>query len=198
MREFIHTLGQVDRFVFAPERQYHTLKHFYSVDTDYADRLKKICGSEPVDPEERLGKQVSKFMSVFARNPEHVIDRLSDVSSYFITRVNRLEGKTEVQVKFSKEDYPDGIGQNRVVHSSRLKSEDIYYRDGLFFSRKEVFQPTWLLNLILRPADDTYEILTFFPGVYAPPLPDKGEQTAAEYERSRSFWDQHVIVGTLE
>jgi hypothetical protein len=198
MREFQIILKTAERFAFLPERQYHTLKHFSSVDTAYAEQLQQMCGGVPDDPEERLEKQVSKFMSVFARNPHQVLDRLADSSAYFITRLKILPEKTEVQVKFNKDEFPEGIGHNRVVHFSRVNRENVFAKQGLFFSRAEIFQPTWLLNLVLRPHEETYEIITFFPGIYAPPLPDKDKQSSDEYKRSRAFWNQHVIVGSLK
>ncbi|MCD4675498.1 MAG: hypothetical protein K8S18_05810 [Desulfobacula sp.] len=37
-------------------------------------------------------------------------------------------------------------------------------------------------------------ISTVFPGIYAPPFPDKNIQFEIEYNENVKFWDEYVLI----
>jgi hypothetical protein len=37
-------------------------------------------------------------------------------------------------------------------------------------------------------------IATIFPGTYAPPFPDREDQSEEEFNENKRFWDSHAII----
>ena len=50
------------------------------------------------------------------------------------------------------------------------------------------------INCILRKVEEQFEVITIFPGVYAPPFPDVKYQNHKEYSESKAFWTTHAII----
>ena len=55
-------------------------------------------------------------------------------------------------------------------------------------------QPTNRLMVIFRIEDKQLALKTIFPGHYAPAFSNEKLQTADEFQNSKKFWDQHVLI----
>ncbi len=200
MSDIKNILEKASQFQFGPERQFHTMKHFSSIDEAFVKQfLHQYQNIEGI--EESLAKNVSKFHPTFANNPFSVIGRLSNPDLYELRHVRENGKRIEIQLGFSPDQFPEGIGWDRIISLEELPGSArtfVKKMDGLLFCNYNVMpSSTWDLNIILEKTDEGYEIITFFPGILAPPLPGKGVQSKSEFERSTKFWTSHVIVKDL-
>jgi hypothetical protein len=152
--------------------------------------------SRHFDNDEMLG---SKFYPSFADSPIELLAvvkrKLLESDSTFSWNGNRCE----IILNF-----PDYIGTDSIVEINSLSEEQkkkVYKVKRESSSEYEVnaidgvFPPkTKQLNVILIKKDSIIRIVTIFPGVMAPPLPNKKFQTEEQYIETKSFWDRYAFL----
>ncbi|MCF8226794.1 MAG: hypothetical protein K9J30_13025 [Bacteroidales bacterium] len=189
-----------DEFDFGPERQYHTMKHFSHIDHGFIKKfLHQYRNYDGI--EERLKKNVSKFHPDFADNPFSVIARLRNTDTYSIKETRDSEKRVEISMDYRHDLYPLGIGTDSIIKISDLdrKEKDALVMNGGVVYCNSGISPgiTWTLNLILARSGSSFEVITFFPGLFAPPLPDKAFQTQEAFSESVEFWKEHAVIASI-
>ena len=194
------SISELEQTSFSIERQFHVLKHFKTVDEEYVKYLQDNSDYTADEITHQLDVRGSDFYEGFASNPENLWDNLKTV-----IREERIEAfwineKCEIQVEFSKTGYPDGIGEDHLLHINELPGsirQSLHAADWkslrkLAYSAKP--KPTWTAHIILRKMENAPELISIFPGTYAPPLPDLELQNEDDYARSLGFWSTHVVL----
>lgn len=189
-------IGEV---VFPVERQFHVLGHFMQIDKEYRQRL---YGSGYTDSaiDKQFEKIGSKFNVGFIENPLKLFNWICKYNrdTGLITRWS--EGKCEVSFFVNREEFPDGAGTDNLIHLSELNHDEqkriqMMQRDS--FNVKTIVkqsQSTWQLNLILEKRDADFSVKALFPGIYAPPFPDRQTQSLDQHNQSMSFWMHHAFL----
>ena len=185
---------------FTADRQFHILKHFQSVDSEYKEYLTGHYGCAHEDIEIRLKMHGSKFRNTFCSNPLELIDllkaefRRQQVESYW------TDDRCEFQISFLLSDFPNGIGEDRVLHINEVPDlikepfigKDIETLHNIIYKTDP--RPTWTANVILQLIGGQPEVISIFPGIYAPSFPDREGQEEEQYAKSMQFWCQHIII----
>jgi hypothetical protein len=167
--------------------QLYLCKHFTNISEDEKNSLVSVFSSQEV--ENSLSQIGSKFLSEFAKGPIDLIEKLklNVPNKVFIQNNGR---KVSIYV------FDQHIGTTGIIHRNAIPSEfreQIYTEkrgESIVFvlkSREEVF--TNQLVLIT----DNEQVITCFPGLYAPPLLSS-EMTEVEFNESMDFWGQHVFI----
>jgi len=143
--------------------QTHILKHFYFLDNEYIDN------SEIENIHSYLKINSSKFFKFFAQNPHELIDKIEAKLDF----QNLQEGKNEITILFD-----ELIGFDLLIDKELQNNEYTTSRE---------------LNIILTKENDKLNIITIFPGKFAPALPDRKHQSLEEYSTSEMFWNQYHL-----
>lgn len=180
--------------------QFHLLRHFVHTDEHYLDEFMKKSVHSPEEIKQQFAMPGSKFHPEFARNPVALWKIIKDriAGNHF---GSRFEGKRKIfSFNFEKEHYPDGIGSSGLIplselsqaENDRIEMED---RDGILVQTIQGIKPpaTWEMHMVILLTGDPF-ITTIFPGIYAPPFPDRATQAPGEYEENASFWKTHVLI----
>jgi hypothetical protein len=167
--------------------QLYLCKHFTNIGEDEKNRLVSFFSSQEV--ENNLSQIGSKFLSEFAKGPIDLIEKLklNVPNKVFIQNNGR---KVSIYV------FDQHIGTTGIIHRNAIPSE---FREQIYTekrgksivfvwkSREEVFKNQLVL------ITDNEQVITCFPGLYAPPLPSS-EMTEVELNESMDFWGQHVFI----
>ncbi len=138
----------------------------------------------------------SKFFADFAKSGEDLLNiikceiRRQDLS--FKWNKNRCE----VSIFFDKK-----IGFDSLIKLSEIDNSLVYLEPREESNTYEVkktmaYTPmeTNQLNMILLKCDEKIKILTIFPGVLAPPIPNKKYHTEKEFAKFDVFWKEYVFI----
>ena len=190
----------IKQAVFPVERQFHVLKHFNEVDHKYRQYL--IQNSEY--SEEEINNQIkdkgSIFYKSFVNDPLHLLDVVINKYRSDGVEAKWMGHKCEILLTFDKKHFPGGIGEDHIIHINRLPDEIRNQLPDLTYDTLQNLQYigypkiTWIVNVIIKKIEDQSVIITIFPGIYAPLLPNHEEQTEEEYRKSMEFWSQHVLI----
>ena len=185
---------------FSYDVQFHVLKHFSKINKEYLDLILNKTDYLPDEVEEQLKVLSSKFYPEIISNPDNLYDILIKEVSVNGPVARWTGTKCELQVIFREDHYPSGIGNNCMLHISDLSDEE---KEGIFESTRDglkikvirsVPEPTFKVNIILYRNEDNIQIVSIFPGDYAPPLPDKDNQPEDQFLISQKFWKNHVFI----
>ena len=146
------------------QTQIHLLKHFYFLDNEYIDNSGDIDNISSY-----LKINSSKFFKSFATNPIDLINKIEEK----LFKQSLQEGKNEISLLFN-----DVIGFDLLINNN-LKNKD--------------YTTTRKLNIILFKENENLNIITIFPGEFAPALPDIETQSQENYNISKEFWDNHHL-----
>jgi len=175
----------------------HLCRHFSKIpDVD----ISKLVGMgiEKSEIEEELQLHGSKFFSPPFPGVFSVVEYLQQ--NWESKKV--LNSTSEIQVSqwnFSPFEYPLGIGSDGLVSLKSLSSEEVttvYKKDrksfwvNAFPTKRKVI--TWELIVISKLAP-VHEVLTVYPGTYAPPFPMDGMDPEF-YKVCDDFWKVHALV----
>ena len=150
------------------ETQVHILKHLYWID----DAYKNLLLSQSVNIElinTQLLDNSSKIFKSFASNTSILIEKIEEK----LESQEILEGKNEFTLVFD-----EIVGFDLLIESG--------IKDNSYFITRK-------LNVILFKKEDQLEIITIFPGKYAPALPNKESMTWDEFNISDEFWSTHKM-----
>jgi len=186
--------------LFEKELQYHVLKHFKTVDDSYIDKLceHEICTREQVH--ERLKRSGSNFSSTWVSNPEELVKALFLKLKAIDPEVEWIDNRCELELEFDKEEFPEGIGTDNLIPLGELSDSEkanLNEQDEETIVLKTVEKtppPTWKIQLIMVRDASEIDVLTIFPGKYAPILPDPVIQNVENYQASLDFWENHVVM----
>jgi len=189
---------QPGEFQFTPERQFHILKHFKSIDEIYRGELCRSGAISRKDVSKRMEKFGSKFNPLFSYNPLEVLKRLKRRKGYTFEYKLKSKDRIEVKLIFEKGENYDCIGWDTLVKKEEYITENeiktrirngfqIHYTTGNPQASLE-------MNMIFELLEGSYHLITMFPGKYAPPFPDKEIQTEEEYTTNADFWSNHLFL----
>jgi hypothetical protein len=188
-----------DNVLFPPEYQLHVLKHFETVDKGYRFRLISITNTSEEQITNLLKIVGSKFFSDFASNPIVLFDWLG--KNIINKTISFNDNKCELSILASEKKFPKGIGYDNVIPIDILGKEELALvevekRDNfqIFSIHKAAKVQTWQVNCIFISEDDKIIIKTIFPGILAPPLPDRSNQSEEYYFDNINFWNRHAFV----
>lgn len=177
---------------FSIDAQFHVLLHFNAIDENYHQKMVKN-GFSNEQIHQQLKEDRSKFDRDFAANPEVLWQKLAqqiELGNYqIIGNPNKKVLIFLFENQYVGEDnlyqLPEPVAHDEVygntVHNPIIKIH------GTPIETKQV-------NCILSQVDEQIEVLTIFPGVYAPPFPNIEKQTEKEYSESYAFWTTHAII----
>ena len=158
----------------------HILKHFSQIDSKYEKWLSQESKIPFKEIKDYLkSTNTSKFETTFVSSPTDLINviRIKFIKSYR-NSIDFYNNRLEIQFVFRKREYKNGIGIDNII------------RKG---SKVTSGRSTWLLNVILFINNGQIEIITAFPGKYAPALPSSN-QTRNEYDKSMKFWNDYILL----
>ena len=183
---------------FEPERQFHVLKHFVSIEENYRKELVLTGVYTGADIDKRLVMTGSKFLPGFADTPPGVMKKIRSDRGFKMVSIRKDNDRMEVEILFPGSEYPGGIGLDCLLSFDQVKNRRKMYRmenDHFpLWCIKGSPVPTWTLNLVLFKTGGELHVSTCFPGKYAPPLPDKEEQSGELYRECVAFWENHVFI----
>ncbi len=189
---------QPKEFQFTAERQFHALKHFQSVDEIYRSELCKSVEVSRKEVSKRMEKFGSKFNPIFSYNPLQVLKMLKTRKGYSIKYILRSSDRIEVKLLFNRGENYDCIGWDTLVKKEDYESEHevkTRIRNGFTISYAIGDpKPTLEMNMIFELSDGVFQLITLFPGKYAPPFPDKEIQIRMEYAANAKFWSDHLFL----
>jgi len=194
MRNFFWT-----DIVFDTANQLHVLRHFYEIDNTYKSHLieeENISENEII---KMISIPGSKFSKSFISNP---LDLLYFLGKNIPQSALKLKKeRCEINYKVNKQLYPDGIGNDNLIPIANLSERDkteLKYEQRedfhIFSIQKEIKVPTWQINCVFVKEYEHINIKTIFPGIMAPPFPDKTYQTEKEFRKNIAFWNEYAFI----
>ena len=186
-------------FEFSLERQFHCLRHFSFHDLAQVNVLHTNFPSfHPQEIKEQLDMVGSKFNKEFAQQPIEILNSLVKDS---FTSEDLENNKILLQFSFSSKDFPHGIGNSALIPLSELSAQQHSSKYNVNRSDYEVWTcqveklpSTNLLSIIALKQEKTLQIVTLFPGDYAPAFP-KGLRDSEEM--NRVFWEGHCLLNKI-
>ncbi len=177
--------------IFSPDAQFHTLVHFEGVDLAY-QKVLIDAGYDVQAINKQLGELRSKFDFEQFKNPIDVYERILEAKAEEI-----LLEPTKISVQ-TLSDKP--VGTDHIIAIDQLAPHEQqkltrFQRDGnAFWKIRGKSAPTHQINAILYPENKKLHLITVFPGLYAPPFPDKTKQEVSEWQKNELFWEQHAFI----
>jgi hypothetical protein len=185
-----------NRIVFKNEMRPHLLRHFTNLDQGFITLLEIEHGLTQEDINIELKKSGSKFYPHFACNPDECFRRLME--NYFEQDLEPYHYGKRIHIPFS---FSEPVGIEGIASESELTADELQrvvtgeYRgievqEIILDHRIETTQA----HMILEIEGSEAIVLTFFPGKYAPPLPDPELQADRELRESTEFWKRHIFI----
>lgn len=191
------SFGKVELGVSA---QFHILRHFQSVPSDYQERLFN-AGIKPEEISRQLSLSGGKFYHAFAANPEALWLKLRTRLEATCPDIKWDRDFARCSIQFNTLDYEQGIGFDGIIRIDALPVAEIPFikleeRDGYLVKvyGQAVRHPTWQANLVLQKNEFGIFVKTIFPGTLAPPFPVKSMMTEPELENSLAFWNNSALI----
>jgi hypothetical protein len=177
---------------FTLAAQFHVLLHFSGIDQQYREMLLKN-GFTHEQIEQQLQEDRSKFDIRFASNPEILWEKIAKQIKLHNYQTNSNANKLVLIISYADQS----VGEDNLYqlpepfeHSELNQNTTDNHIIKIYGTPVETNQ----INCILRQADEQFEVITIFPGVYAPPFPDFKNQNQKEYAESKAFWSTHAII----
>jgi hypothetical protein len=181
---------------FNIQTEFHTLRHFESVDTTIENRLLAAGYTQGNIKTERaiLG---SKFHTSFASSVEKLLARIADYP--FVSRVG-INGNLTLEYDINTKDFPQGIGTCGILNKAELSQKQVseIYVDASRGYDVNVVSVSSLPNtntctLIVTAAHEGRLLISAFPGSAAMPLPNN-KMPEEMYRACVAFWAEHVFL----
>jgi hypothetical protein len=184
------------KYEFSLERQFHCLRHFSFHEIDQLNFLQdNFPNYHSKEIREQLDMVGSKFVPAFAQHP---MDILNSLKKAFFTNRDIGDNKIVAQYTFSEQEFPNGIGNSALIPLNKLSDQQQATKYKVNRNNYEVWTceveelpTTNLLTIIALNHENTLQIVTLFPGDYAPAFPQGlGDQE----EKKRVFWEGHCLM----
>lgn len=178
------------------DTEYHLLRHFS--DVSFSDERRMMeAGYTREKIQEQLNLPGSRFDASFAQDLPALIRRLANANIICETGSN---GNMICTATFSKEEFPNGIGNVSVQHIEDIESalqKKIYAQPnrGILMNHLDVSElpVTRQCSIILSQNNGNHFVVSAYPGPPGMPVPNENMNTAL-YEQCKKFWDEHVFL----
>jgi hypothetical protein len=126
------------------------------------------------------------------------MDILNSLKKASFTNRDIGDNKIVAQYTFSEREFPNGIGNSALIPLNKLSDQQQAAKYKVNRNNYEVWTceveelpTTNLLTIIALNHENTLQIVTLFPGDYAPAFPQGlGDQE----EKKRVFWEGHCLM----
>lgn len=177
------------------ERAFYLVKHFESLDKKGIKYLLG-CGYSLDEINLSLSTIGSKFKSKFSDNPFDLITKLKQHTPIEIIIQNN--GNKAVIYKLP---FAGGLGTCNIVYIKDIPKNErlhIFKLDRTGFEIK-VIKRNFLdiTNQIVVIVNNESEVITAFPGLYAPSFPNQLKDSD-DIENSLKFWEDHVFIELIK
>ena len=179
-----------NKLILTENRIFYCLKHLKKINKQTNDYLIEK-GHNLIEIQEQIDLIGSKFFSSFCQSPTELYDKITDrVPSKIIHQEN---GNVVYCYTFE-----ENIGYDSIIAISELSSKEQntivlekrnHYEVKVI--RKNKRNATKQLNVVFQK--NSNEIITMFPGIYAPPLPSE-VMNIEELLRATEFWENYVFI----
>ena len=171
----------------------HLCRHLALVDESWLASAQGR-GIDSAAARAETGRAGSRFFPAFASDPETLFDRFrSAILSSDVRPVFR-DGTCVAVVRFPREAWPEGIGENALAAVGELTEAEagslvpeVRGEHMVNVCVRDSLPPTWQGVCVFGNAGGALGLLTVFPGSYAPPL-------AAPDGAPDPFWAGHVLI----
>ncbi|MFN5911081.1 MAG: hypothetical protein ACK45H_07095 [Bacteroidota bacterium] len=177
------------RLTITDQRIAHLLRHFSQIDTSYRNELYRI-GLNDHAILEACSVPGSKFDPCQIKKPDDIIGLVDRGKTVF--SILQPNGNHAITLEFDFNIGSEGIlSMNELTSSEReLVTESMRSGTLLKFVRLPQLRLTNRLTLV---TNINSELVTAFPGRYAPPLPYP-EMVQDEKIKANEFWNNHVFI----
>jgi hypothetical protein len=177
------------KLILTDQRVIHLLRHFSEIDISYRLNLHAL-GMDDAAIKETCQLTGSKFDASQVLNPEEILQLLDKGKQ--VLEVKQPNGNTARSVEFDKPIGTEGIVSLDELSKDEKKHIKEALRNGLHLKavRLSELKKTNRLTYVVNSQN---EIVTAFPGRYAPPLPFP-EMPFDEKKNATEFWLNHVFV----
>lgn len=174
------------------QRTFYILKHFESIDVDSRNMFLKNGYSE-LEILKLISTIGSKFFNTFCSNPfqlSKIINNSNPVES-----IKQSNGNSIFIYSFDKSG---GIGNDNVINLNSLlplELNNLKLETRNNFKIKIVQKASFVKTnqLVVVASKENNEIITAFPGQYAPPFPIHLTDTKSKIASER-FWEEHAFI----
>jgi hypothetical protein len=179
-----------NKLILTENRIFYCLKHLKKLNKQTNDYLIEK-GHDLIEIQQQIGLIGSKFFSSFCQSPIELYDKITDrVPSKIIHQEN---GNVTYCYTFE-----ENIGFDSIIAISELNSKE---RNSIVLENRNQYEVkvirknkrngTKKLNVVFQK--NSNEIITMFPGIYAPPLP-AAWMNKEELLIANEFWEKHVFI----
>ena len=134
----------------------------------------------------------SIFNPALFAGPEDVLTYLENHSPHRIIKQRNNRLVYEFELPAPQVAGHEGIGLRQNIPLDAISWQD---RNGfqVEVAKVESLPETPFFCVVLQPMPNGFEVITAFPGRYAPSFPYEGQEPD-EYESSRDFWSKHILL----
>jgi hypothetical protein len=149
---------------------------------------------------ERLKRSGSNFHNSWVSNPEELVKALFLKLKAFDPDVEWIDNRCELEMEFDKNEFPEGIGTDNIIHVDQLTETEkanlgeLKTPEMTLKTIQKKAPLTWKVQIIMVRDATEINVLTIFPGQYAPTLPNAAIQNVDNYAVSQEFWENHVVM----
>ena len=174
------------------QRAFYILKHFESIDADSRNLFLKNGYSE-LEILKSIATIGSKFFNTFCSSPfqlSKIINNSNPVESF-----NQSNGNCIFIYLFHESD---GIGNDNLINLNNLlpiEQSNLKVEKRNNFKIKIVEKASFIKTnqLVVVASKENNEIITAFPGQYAPAFPIHLSDTKSKIASER-FWEEHAFI----
>lgn len=172
-----------------PDVLFHSLIHFEQTD-GLTRKILHESGFTMEQVDSRLAESGSKFHESFARSPKEVLDHVERLLPDMLEHLPEPDDDGRIRLSVESDSI---VGTDAIVDMTDLDNDEFQtlktdVRNGCVIKKVRVSRSrvTRDIQMVLERAGDVYYLVTIYPGVKAPPIPQDG--------RSDSFWDRHCFI----
>ena len=171
------------------QRFFHILRHYTEIDNSYYEILKKQ-GYDDFTIKQACNSVGSKFNATIIQNPLDLMQLKEKGNIAF--KIEQANDNDAISVKFDFVVGSEGILSILELSETEKQFIKESKRNGIFIKSIKLpeLKPTNQITYIINKQD---EIITAFPGRYAPPLPFSN-MPFKEKKTSIEFWLNHVFI----
>ncbi len=179
------------KLILTIDRAFYLLKHFSKIDKKSRLLFLENNYSES-DIDTALKVIGSKFNFSFCKNPFDLVSKINVLST--IQLFTQDNGNTIYVFRnengFIGPDNLISIGELTLAERSKIKFET---RNGFEVGLLKSDKINQTNECVLIVKSDSNEIVTFFPGIYAPPFPTSVKDSELKL-KAKYFWENHIFL----
>ena len=184
-----------EEIAFHPKDQYHTLRHFTYINEEYKKMLANMLGIDKLIFNSELNKVGSKFNTKYFQSPLEVFHLINNSIPH--KTVKQANGTIVNSYLFEESIFQGGIGTDSIIEIDKLEIQQLSLikkelRSGFLIKLLEIenLPITYELQVVLKSIKEQLNIITLFPGKYAPPFPN----TKHNENSSKLFWESNCFL----